>query len=92
MRRSRQPLLKETMTQLPRKKKRNDNYFHGKKPPVNASLLKLRSLFLSELRSDKGLLFKTILSNRFHLIGTTLLFQINWQFRPLVEKIKDSRG
>lgn len=42
------------------KEKRSDNYFHGKKPPVNASLLKLCSLFLSELRNDKGLLFKKI--------------------------------
>lgn len=42
------------------KEKRSDNYFHGKKPPVNASLSKLCSLFLSELRNNKGLLFNKI--------------------------------
>lgn len=53
---------------------------------MNASLLKLCSLFLSELRNDKGLLFKKILSTSFHLIGT-LLFQITGSSDLLLKRL-----
>lgn len=66
--------FKSNNDSIAKEKKRSDNYFHGKKPPVNASLSKLCSLFLSELRNDKGLLFKKNPSPCFHLIGTILLF------------------